>query len=328
MNQIYEMAQDYFWNPRLKEWMSCAQVGPIGPTGITVKEIKNISDKYVANMRAAIGLPNLIGLSVAEGEHLGLLKMMAYQNIFGAIKSLSEVQDKIMLRRYRTTITKLHNGRLVMPNIPSYENATDEVFARVKGDATRELRNMMLAQFVLAYSAFETMSRDLWEAAVNVCPDRLAPTGNIHIDRNLVKSKSDYDFTRRAGTALLKKGAFQKLKGIRDEYENSFREHNGRINVALGNKSLDALSVVRNVIVHKGGTIDTEYQEGSRGLKAFLPKLRIAQRLTVNGRMVAKIIIPAQQSGLELIQAVQSWLIRFGEVTYVKLRYGKKNVAT
>jgi hypothetical protein len=76
----------------------------------------------------------------------------------------------------------------------------------------------------------------------------------------------------------------------------------------LAERSLDAVSLTRQVIVHNGGLIDETFLRR----KADLPSELIApvgEPLPLNGEIVASLIGPVMQLGWHLILAVDQWLL-------------------
>jgi hypothetical protein len=168
------------------------------------------------------------------------------------------------------------------------------------------MRSVLTSCLIDAYTAFETLAGDLWEQAVNARP-ALAPSVNIS---TTFLQKFNYTVPDKLGTVLreLKLAKFASLEDIRTSYRVAFTQHADLIHAAVGDKSLDALAVARNVIVHKAGVCDKEYQDRARGL-AQLPKLEIGEPLPVTGQLVKQLIDPAILRSRTLIECVGQWLL-------------------
>jgi hypothetical protein len=192
--------------------------------------------------------------------------------------------------------------------------------------------DFMLMSFVIgAWSVFETMAGDLWEAALNIDPSGLAHLrGNPNRLRKngkpafgAAKTKKDdpqsksvdldliqfhkFDLRNKMGTILRGRYEFSRLSVIRAAYSAAFDVSSAQIDAALKDDSLDALSVVRNVLVHNAAIADQEYVRRSQGLKS-LPKAEIGKLLLLDGEIVVSLIKPALLQASRLLGAVDEWL--------------------
>jgi hypothetical protein len=194
-----------------------------------------------------------------------------------------------------------------------------------------------------AWTAFEALCGDLWEQTINQHPRGLAELkgketrinklscGNTDIDdsdvfsgienekqgRKLITlndlqriSKGAYKFCDIMGTLLKRRYKFTKLSSIRTAYSAAFYERSNRydlIDDALKDESLDALSLVRNLLVHKAGMADDEYVKGIASVKKA-PSLTLRQTLSVDGKMVAELVDPVVVCCCKLITGVDTWM--------------------
>jgi hypothetical protein len=181
------------------------------------------------------------------------------------------------------------------------------------------------------WTAIESMSGDLWEAALNSHPQILASlrgsSGRIsslasgrqksteQSKRDQIESKSvslnliqmnDFDLREKMGTLLREKFEFSRLTNIREAYSCAFSEKADAIDSALSNKSLDCLSVVRNVLVHKAGFADAEYARRCRILGA--PVTEVGKPVLLDGEVIVSLIKPAIDSAKSLMRAVGDWI--------------------
>jgi hypothetical protein len=97
------------------------------------------------------------------------------------------------------------------------------------------------------------------------------------------------------------------LDDIRDAYKKAFTEHAESIHDILKNKAFDALSLARNLIVHRAGKCDSEYRRRAT-FTPQLPQLEIGQPLTLNGNLVKELMEPTILSCKQLLEAVGVWL--------------------
>ena len=81
-----------------------------------------------------------------------------------------------------------------------------------------------------------------------------------------------------------------------------------RIDVALADKSLNAMSAVRNLIVHKAGKADVVYLE-DRKAAPTAPQLKLGEELSLDGQTCRNLIEPVISTSVELVKSVDSWLM-------------------
>jgi len=129
----------------------------------------------------------------------------------------------------------------------------------------------LASQITTSWTAFEAMAGDLWEAAVNCKPRELsklsgrkqsAESKMIAID---YIHKYDFDLSKHMGTILSNKYQFDRLQGIREAYKDAF---GADIEAVINDRALDAISIIRNNLVHNGGVIDEKYRRRGADLPA------------------------------------------------------------
>jgi hypothetical protein len=110
------------------------------------------------------------------------------------------------------------------------------ILARLADDeGISGLEAWLAAQITTMWTAFEGMSGDLWEAALNCRPKELASLSGVRqsfeskeIDLNFIQ-KYNFDLSNRMGTIFVEsnKYAFEKLDGIRCAYKDAFGNYLG-----------------------------------------------------------------------------------------------------
>jgi hypothetical protein len=127
-------------------------------------------------------------------------------------------------------------------------------------------------------------------------------------------TRGKYDLADKMGQLLAeaKRVQFVALESIRESYSLAFSEkvkryRPERIDAALANTALDALSAVRNLIVHRAGVADDEYVGNQWCLPASL-QLKNKDKLLLDGGKCQTLVSPVIGICVELIQAVDSWL--------------------
>jgi hypothetical protein len=189
------------------------------------------------------------------------------------------------------------------------------------------LDHLFSAYLTGAWTAFETLCGDLWEAALNAHPHGLAHLNGSRWGKGRkrdsvdTKPKTDgpsksvalddiaslgFDVRTNMGTLLRRRYSFQRLSDIRDNYGLAFDKHYSEIRKALMDKSIDALTLVRNIIVHRGGSADQEYM--SQRLALNLPLAGLNRPIILDGESVVGLIEPVMTSAKKILAGVDSWV--------------------
>jgi hypothetical protein len=193
------------------------------------------------------------------------------------------------------------------------------------------------AMIVGIWTAIETLAGDLWTAAVDAHPHTLAAlTGSPkriaqqpaemqvpneatasqrrdskQISLNAIRriTHDRYDIHDKMGRLLRenKTVTFTTLADIRVAYSLAFSDQYVDVDAALASDALDALSAIRNAIIHKAGMADAEYQYHQQH-GPLLPVVVLNQPIPITGDLVSRLTIPAIQSGRALLTAVDAWL--------------------
>jgi hypothetical protein len=124
----------------------------------------------------------------------------------------------------------------------------------------------MSAQITGIWTAFEALAEEIWIAAVNAHPSDLAElnsgkkgaTESKEIDLFLLQ-KYGYDLSPHMGKFLSLRYSFDRLEDIRRAYREAHFDGDQTVDRVISDRSLDALSLTRHVIVHNGGIIDDDF---------------------------------------------------------------------
>lgn len=192
------------------------------------------------------------------------------------------------------------------------------------------LQVVMSSMLTGAWTAIETLAGDLWEQALNAHPHGLSDLkGKRKRSRdNQPETKSEqvqsaqpvpllpqflqrygYNLAEVMGTMLRQHGnvIFTSLEEIRSAYVAAFWQHRDAIDSVLDDPVLDALSLARNLMVHKAGRCDEEYKRRAKNIQS-LPRLELKQPFPVTGTLVKQLVEPAVYIGVKLVVAVDDWL--------------------
>jgi len=195
------------------------------------------------------------------------------------------------------------------------------------------LDQMFYTQIVSSWTAFETLAADLWEEALNQQPQILAAlsgsAANRYITGRPIQEGAEqgrraerggksvglhwlqryhYDIGDKMGTIHRRTFAFDRLSGIREAYAAAFSRDFAELDHHLGDEAIDAVSHVRNAIVHRAGVADKEYDERTQAIAA--PRAAVGQPIQFNGDSLSALLEPFISSARGLITAVDNWLVR------------------
>jgi hypothetical protein len=128
-------------------------------------------------------------------------------------------------------------------------------------------------------------------------------------------TRGSFNLSDKMGDLLAadpKRLKFTSLSGIREAYSLAFSEKTKKvrttaIDAALSDRGLDAISLVRNVLVHRAGVADPIYREDAKSVPTA-PKLELNEKLVLTADMARDLILPAILCGRKLLMAVDAWL--------------------
>ncbi|MEX1230838.1 MAG: hypothetical protein WEB58_11405 [Planctomycetaceae bacterium] len=229
-----------------------------------------------------------------------------------------------------STATSMDFGDFIMSTM----HDTNMLSATIEG--------LMGALITGTWTAIEVLAGDLWEDALNHHPDGLARLtgrknriGGKRVDEAELNDDTElpehdtqdrksillsdlervargrYDLSHLMGTLLRQRFSFSTLGAIREAYSVAFSEklkpRPKPIDECLSNKSLDAVSLIRNLLVHRAGVADDTYIKRSRSIPQ-VPQLKVGEKWQASSDTVEVVIAPAIEKISELIQAVDDWI--------------------
>jgi len=194
--------------------------------------------------------------------------------------------------------------------------------------ASRALEASLMSYVTTSWTIIETMSGDLWEAAINAHPASLA---HLQGKANRLRKSKDgasaamsreskavpldliamhgFDVRTKMGSILRGRFEFTRLESTREAYASAFEKNSAQIDKALSDISLDTLNAVRNLIVHKDGVADAEYLKKGKFLRS-LPPAKIGDHISLDGAVVVQLVKPALTAANLLLIAVDDWLAK------------------
>jgi len=138
------------------------------------------------------------------------------------------------------------------------------------------------------WTSFEVLAEDLWNTAIKERP---------LLNQNWTNKERETS-------------GFRSVKKLKNLYNYTFRQDAADIQRTIGDERIEGLALVRNLLTHKGGRIDTEFNDR----RANIPSLscfdvfQLHQEIEVSGPIVKHLIGPIPILGLDLINYIDKWI--------------------
>ncbi len=161
------------------------------------------------------------------------------------------------------------------------------------------LQAILQAIAVEVWTSFEVLVEEIWDAAT-----QLKPSFGHGIP---LRKNRKSPITGKDG-----KTGFRTLDSIRFTYEWAFAGEPA-IMAILHDQRLLALASIRNLVVHKNGFVDGEFEKRQvalAGVPSFAPFVAVPkdQRITFTGASVRDLKNPVIDLGIDLVSEVDFWL--------------------
>ncbi len=186
---------------------------------------------------------------------------------------------------------------------------------------------LAMGVIVSSWTAFETLSGDLWEVCLNDRPglglvaldaeprdddqeSEMVRKGKVRYKMPVkLLIECDYNFRNRMGTLLRKKWDFSNKSQSLDAYVKVFRDkkHKNDLKSIFDDQHIRWLSATRNVIVHNAGIADPEFLQLT-GKHPVYSTLKKGDPLLFDGENVHHHMMAAISGGNALVSFVREWL--------------------
>lgn len=150
------------------------------------------------------------------------------------------------------------------------------------------VRSILENQLTAAWTAFEALAEDIWNAAKVVHPGFMGSKG----------------YFRRLETI---KQAYATLLPVRVTINGYYKAPVDDINAMFDRPDLRKLNLVRHVIVHKAGIVDQRFLEDAAAINWQVTD-QLNAPIQIDGRRVKDLINPAIEAGQLLIRSVDGWM--------------------
>ena len=174
------------------------------------------------------------------------------------------------------------------------------------------LDDFYAALVIQAWTLFETLSEDLWVAALDSHPIVLSAklADKAKLSYNDLQANA-FNVQEKMGTILRSKKndvSFRALEDIKEAYQLAFVEQGKLIFDILDDPSLRYSSAVRNLLIHKGGKVDTEFRRQVAGVSG-VPVVSDNEKFPLSGKLCAELADTCRCSAVWLVMAVHGWIV-------------------
>ena len=173
-----------------------------------------------------------------------------------------------------------------------------------------DVENLGGLLLIQAWTIFESLSEDLWAAALNWHPTKLAAFSGQSAVAFDELQRNQFNVRSKMGTILKNssKVSFRSLVAIQEAYALAFTEQSQSIHEILNDPGLRYAAAVRNVLIHKRGKVDAEFFKQIVGI-AGVPKLEHNDKFPLTGDISAKLADSCRGCAAWLVNAVHAWLL-------------------
>src|SRR5262249_50760710 len=139
---------------------------------------------------------------------------------------------------------------------------------------------------IQAWTAIEVLCEDLWNKSLKAGSSCLTRPTEKEIDKH------------RLG--------FRSRTRIRETYKFVFKLDNTEIMEVLDEPDLDAVAVLRNVLIHKSGIIDATFIKDSKNIQQLQEFRKLNLNIKLNAEIVRNLIDPIVPLGYYLLLHVDN----------------------
>ena len=264
--------------------------------------MREIIETYTFNMQRAHGLVEFNIMMIAAAMRSQEAALRARHELTGGRLDFTEEEQQ-------DSKLKSTHDQLALAMVHYYEGITGE-------DDFKELQRISAEKFVALFKKYEG------EVGAESILGTVLIMGCMALE---VMWKDLHTFCLEKHPALFKavtppsKGwSFITRWSARLAYKQIFLTDRTEIEQAILDESIDALGIMRNVLVHAGGNADDgflngppRHPEAAAGKNSFLPfaiNMKTGTKVPIDGVLVRKILEQSIKSGYDLMLAVNKWI--------------------
>ncbi len=229
---------------------------------------------------------------------------------------------------HRAQILKLRreylNGTARPPiDIVTHMVNTSDLYEYLDEGTAAVYDQLMSAQLILCWTAFETLANDLWEAAVNEHPQTLARMESKNVPGSAKTGKQEgksvplsylekygYNIADKMGTILIdKRGGLRRLEEIQEAYQLSFPTGCRIADPAFwADQDVRSASAIRNLLIHTSGNVDQDFLN-KRGADPRLVHYQLGDPFFLDGKLLSEVLTGLFSFAKELVSLVDDWIV-------------------
>jgi hypothetical protein len=301
---------------------------------IRTEELKIAVGAFAQNVNRIAASAKLPVSLFYWGSVIGQNFVIAYQDI---TKEMFEFSKPLNLNENTEKLVEEKERSLTSAMFDTLKN--DEIKrAKTEKDGYRELLALLPPEIPLseqtegilssavigAWTAFETLASDVWIGAYDALPKEIRgpQNGNQFRIENMMSpevprnghnpAKFNTDGNMRGDEFVEStEMRFSSLEVMRRHYSRLFSEklqipETSEIDRTLGDTNLDALHLVRNLLVHKSGVCDAMYVNKFKN-NSLAPRLELGRPIKLDGISVLSLVGVVTKLGPQLAKAVDTW---------------------
>lgn len=291
----------------------------------------SVTASFIDNMHRAARIAQDTDFIYSRGVMFGISRAVASTELYGvpSIEIRSTDFDELKkLMAIETLAWKYFRGESVPPHsISAGGGVRTGTVSAIGPYAADHYRSLLQSNIVAVWTAFETLSRDLWEACLNARPKlgfvalgADSQPGDTVQDREQKRKikyplsvrmleKWDYNLKNRMGTLLMKKWDFSKRDEACEAYIKVFgKKTKQEFEELFFNADLIYLSALRNSIVHRACLADQEFCAIMSNHKTF-SHIKEGEPIPLDGAVCDGLSRACCESGIRLLKWVDAWLV-------------------
>lgn len=186
-------------------------------------------------------------------------------------------------------------------------------FARLSNNGTyMAIEGVLAAMLIGCWTAFETLAADLWVVTLNNRPAlgvkvlESSPGRPVPIQ---LLQKFDFNLKNKMGEWLSRGSDLSRRDQIEKAYRKTFGADDQILMGIFRDNELKWLNAVRNVLVHKGGIADDEFQRRVQEHPS-LSTVKVGEPVPINGELVSSSFSAVAERSRELLLYVADWMIK------------------
>jgi hypothetical protein len=215
-------------------------------------------------------------------------------------------------KRYKSFLDKRDKfGELFSKSVEEFDR---EVLANPTYGPTllASMRVLRLSVVAGSWTAFECVASDAWEVALNngspslaqravsTVPEEPGEISSRQIPFGLA-AKHNFDLRNCLGSVLKQKFDFTGVSGIKKAFKSVFLDTNELFEI-LDEPLLTELEITRNLIAHRAGVVDDEYN------RRTLNQLPTGTVLELDDARAGELCEKAAKGGIAILLFVDDWL--------------------